>query len=37
MLVGVFLFMLQLLVYVKEKKKYSSLFIVFEYKLRGGT
>ena len=36
--VGVFPFMLQLLVYVREKyKNYSSLFTSFEYKLRGAT
>ena len=38
MLVGVFPFMIQLFVYVREKyKTYSSLFSAFEYKLRGAT
>ena len=38
MSVGVFPFMLQLLVYVRGKhKNYSSLFSAFEYKLRGTT
>ena len=36
MSVVVFPFMIQLLVYVREKyKNYSSLFSAFEYKLRG--
>ena len=36
--VGVFPFMLQLLVYVSEKyKNCASLFSAFEYKLRGTT
>ena len=36
MSVGAFAFMLQLLVYVREKyKNYSSLFSAFEYKLQG--
>ena len=36
MSVGVFPFMLHLLVYVREKyKNYSSLFGAFEYKVRG--
>ena len=39
MSVGAFAFMLQLLVYVREKNNniYSSLFSAFEYKLRGVT
>ena len=38
MSVGAFAFMLQLLVYVREKyKNYSSLFSAFEYKLQGAT
>ena len=36
MSVGAFAFMLQLLVYVREKyKNYSSLFSALKYKLRG--
>ena len=38
MFLGVFPFMLQLLVYLrKEYKNYSSLFSAFEYKLQGAT
>ena len=38
MSVGVFPFMLQLLVYLREKyKNFFSLFTAFEYKLRGTT
>ena len=38
MSVGAFAFMLQLLVYVREKNNnYSSLFSAFGYKLRGVT